>query len=79
MPTCPPTTVSWYIGRSGDFGFDRQILCTVVWEKFTVGYFRVKTVHDKIFSSLGVSDEKFLAMKYFKVKLLNSVAHELNA
>ena len=30
---------------------------TVVWEKFTVGYFCVKFVHGKIFSSLGVSNE----------------------
>ena len=29
----------------------------VVWGKFTVGYFRVKIVHGKIFSSLGVSDK----------------------
>ena len=42
---------------------------TVVWEKFTVGYFRVKIVHGKIFSSHRVSDGKFLTAKYFKVKL----------
>ena len=42
---------------------------TVVWGKFTVGYFRVKIVCGKIFSSLRVSDENFLAIKYFKVKL----------
>ena len=30
-------------------------LTIVVWEKFTVGYFRVKIVHGKIFSSTGVS------------------------
>ena len=53
---------------------------TVVWEKFTVGYFRVKIVYGKIFSSLRVSDENFLTMKYFKVKLqFCSVAQELNA
>ena len=42
---------------------------TVVWEKFTIGYFRVKVVCGKIFSSLEVSDENFLTTKYFKVKL----------
>ena len=30
---------------------------TVVWKKFTVGYFHVKFVCGKIFSSLGVSNE----------------------
>ena len=44
-------------------------ISTVVWEKFTVGYFRVKIVRGKIFSSLGVSDENFLTTKYLKVKL----------
>ena len=39
---------------------------TVVWEKFTIGYFRVKIVRGKTFLSLGVSDENFLTMKYFK-------------
>ena len=33
--------------------------CTIVWEKFTVGYFCVKIVRGKIFLSLGLSDEKF--------------------
>ena len=36
--------------------------------KFTVGYFRVKIVCGTIFLSLEESDEKFLTMKYFKVK-----------
>ena len=47
------------------------IICsyTVVWEKFTVGYFHVKIVRGKIVSSLGVSDENFLTTKYFKIKL----------
>ena len=31
---------------------------TIVWEKFTTGYFCVKIVHGKIFSSLRVSDKK---------------------
>ena len=30
---------------------------TVIWKKFTVGYFRVKFVNGKIFLSLGVSNE----------------------
>ena len=30
---------------------------TVVWKKFTVGYFHVKFVRGEIFSSLGVSNE----------------------
>ena len=34
-----------------------QLETTVVWKKFTVGYFRVKFVRGKIFSSLGVSNE----------------------
>ena len=42
---------------------------TVVWGKFTVGYFHVKIVCGKIFSSLRVSNENFLTTKYFKVKL----------
>ena len=43
---------------------------TVVWEKFTIGYFRAIIVHGKIFSSLGVPDKHFLTKKYFTVKLL---------
>ena len=43
---------------------------TVVWEEFTVGYFDVKIVCDKVFSSLGVSHEIFLTTNYFKVKLI---------
>ena len=42
---------------------------TVVWEKFTVGYFHVKIVRGKIFSFLRVFDENFLTTKYFKVNL----------
>ena len=38
---------------------------TVVWEKFTVGYFHVKIVPNKIFSSLGVFDKNFLTTNYF--------------
>ena len=49
--------------------YNIQYKYTVVWEKFTVGYFRVKIVRGKIFSSLRVSDENFLTTKYFKVKL----------
>ena len=45
----------------------------VVWEKFTVGYFHVKFVIGKLFSSVGISDEKFLTTNYFKVKLCISV------
>ena len=48
---------------SSDYVFYRSL------GKFTVGYFSVKTVCGKIFSSLGVSDENFLTNKYFKVKL----------
>ena len=47
----------------------QAITHTVVWEKFTVGCFRLQIVCGKIFSSLRVSDENFLTMKYFKVKL----------
>ena len=32
---------------------------TIVWEKFTVGYF-VKIVHGKIFLYLGISNQIFL-------------------
>ena len=35
------------------------MMYTIVWEKFTIGYFRVKIVHGKIFTSLGVFEEKF--------------------
>ena len=38
---------------------------TVVWEKFTVGYFCMKVVRGKIFLSRGVSDKNFLTMEYF--------------
>ena len=41
---------------------------TVVWKKFTVGHFHVKIVCGKIFSSLGVYNEKILT-NYIKVKL----------
>ena len=34
-----------------------SLLATVIWEKFTVRYFRMKFVHGEIFSSLGVSNE----------------------
>ena len=37
---------------------------TVVWEKFTIGYFHMKIVCGKIFSSLRVSDENFLATNF---------------
>ena len=38
---------------TGEVRWGRVI--TIVWKKFTVGYFRVKIVHGKIFSSLEVS------------------------
>ena len=44
-------------------------ISTVVWEKFTIEYFHVKIISDKMFSSLSVSNKKFLTTKYFKVKL----------
>ena len=50
---------------------------TVVWEKFTIGYFHVKIVHGKIFSSSGIFDKKFLTTKYFKVKLFVSLLTNL--
>ena len=54
-------------------------IATIVWEKFTVGYFRGKIVHGKIFSSLRVFDENLLTTKYFKVNffvpLLNNLMH----
>ena len=34
------------------------MMCTVVLEKFTVGYFCVKIVYGKIFMFLGVFEEK---------------------
>ena len=37
---------------------------TVVWEKFTDGYFCVKIVHGKIFFSTGVFNKKILTTKY---------------
>ena len=48
---------------------------TVVWEKFTIGYFHANI---KIFSSLGVPDKNFLTTKCFTVKLLFHIAHELD-
>ena len=37
-----------------------QNLYTIVWEKFTVGYFQVQIVCGKIFLSLEVYDENLL-------------------
>ena len=37
-----------------------HVCSTIVWEKFTAGYFHVRIVHGKIFSSLGVSEENCL-------------------
>ena len=37
---------------------ERLQVITIVWEKFTVGYFQMKIVCVKIFSSSRVSDEK---------------------
>ena len=54
-------------------------MITVVWEKFTVGYFCVKIVRGKVFLSLGESDENFLTANYFFKSNFYSVAHELNA
>ena len=56
-----------------------QMSNTIVWEKLTVGYFHVKIILGKIFSSLGVSTENFLTTKYFSVKvfvpLLTNLMH----
>ena len=52
---------------------------TVVWDKFTVGYFRVKIVHGKIFSSLGVFDENFLTTNYFESQTFVPLLTNLNA
>ena len=38
---------------------------TIIWEKFTVGYFRVNIAYGEIFSSLGVSDKKFVNNELF--------------
>ena len=53
-------------GEPGN-GEQRALLngVTVVWENFTVGYFRVKIVRGKIFSSLGVFNKKILTTNYF--------------
>ena len=53
------------------------MMCTVVWEKTTIGIFRVKIVYGKIFTSLGVSEENFQQQIVFKVKFF-PVAHKLN-
>ena len=53
-------------------------MLTVVLEKFVVGYFRVKIIHDKIFSSLGASDKNFLTSNYCLGQTFCSIAHELN-
>ena len=51
---------------------------TVVWEKFTIGYFYVKIVNGIIFSCLGLSDENFLTtIINFLGQTFCSVAHEL--
>ena len=51
---------SWNILRAESFEDYR-----IVWEKFTIGYFRVKIVCGKIFSCLRVSDKNFLNNEVF--------------
>ena len=46
-------------------GWLQKPATTVVWEKFTIGYFHVRIVPDKIVLSLGVSNKKFLTTNYF--------------
>ena len=41
------------------------LIITIVWEKFIIGYFHVKSVCGKIVSSLGVSDENFFHNEVF--------------
>ena len=57
-----------------------KMVCTVVWEKFTIGYFCVKIVCGKIFLSFRVSDKNYLTTKYLKVKpfvpLLKNLMHD---
>ena len=45
--------------------FQRYIVDTVVFEKFTVEYFHLKIVCDKIFLSFRVADKDVLATNYF--------------
>ena len=51
---------------------------TIVWENFTVGYFRAKIVRSKIFSSLGVPDKNFLQRSILQSNFC-FIAHELDA
>ena len=55
-----------------------QLASTVVWEKFIIGYFRVKIVRSKIFSSPRVSDENFFNNEVFYSQTFCFVAQELN-
>ena len=48
---------SWFPCTHKQDTFSAVHCATIVWEKFTVGYFRVKYVHGEIFSSFGVSNE----------------------
>ena len=52
-------TLSSVYEKNFDLTIRIELKTTVVLEKFTVAYFRVKIVCGKIFSSLGVSDENF--------------------
>ena len=53
-----------------------MVYCIVVYESFTIGYFRVKIVHGKILSSLRVFDENFL---FLLGQTFCPIAHKLNA
>ena len=52
---------------------------TVVWEKFTIGYFRANIVHGKIFSSLGVATwQTFFNKKVFYSQTFVPLLTKLN-
>ena len=55
--TFEPTRQLQLVRMKLDISSTASIKHTVVWEKFTVGYFRVKFVHGEIFLSLGVYSE----------------------
>ena len=53
----------------GKLGRARSIITIVVWKKITIGYFHVKIICGKIFSSYVVSKKNFIQKKFLNNKL----------
>ena len=76
--TALPHISNTFASINADIVCQEKHCYTVVWERFIVGYFRVRIVCGKIFLSLGVSDKNLLTMnvevKLF-VPLLTNLTH----